>query len=145
MVMAVGYHTHGPNLLFSHFVNWNILVCIVCFLTDCMLMAFQHALRLLAFRQIHKVLAMDPLPPPRFPRQRFNNPRKRRHTGSGEGTEEGRPLKIQLIHSQNHHRLEHRSIDLSLIDMDWRYDGRSVLSFAQLIYLCAEVKLLFLL
>ncbi|XP_070209164.1 zinc finger RNA-binding protein-like isoform X3 [Littorina saxatilis] len=49
----------------------------------------QHALRLVAFRQIHKVLAMDPLPPPRFPRQRFNNPRKRRHTGSGEGTEEG--------------------------------------------------------
>lgn len=51
---------------------------------------FQHALRLLAFRQIHKVLAMEPLPPPRFPRQRFNNPRKRRHTGSGEATEEGK-------------------------------------------------------
>uniref|UniRef100_A0A8C8Y2U5 DZF domain-containing protein n=1 Tax=Panthera leo TaxID=9689 RepID=A0A8C8Y2U5_PANLE len=25
----------------------------------------QHALRLLAFRQIHKILGMDPLPPPR--------------------------------------------------------------------------------
>ncbi|XP_025076885.1 LOW QUALITY PROTEIN: zinc finger RNA-binding protein-like [Pomacea canaliculata] len=42
----------------------------------------QHALRLLAFRQIHKVLGMEPLPPPRFQRQRFNNPRKRRLTSS---------------------------------------------------------------
>lgn len=49
----------------------------------------QHALRLLAFRQIHKVLGMDPLPPPHLARQRFNVPRKRRHTGSGESTEEG--------------------------------------------------------
>ncbi|XP_076465037.1 zinc finger RNA-binding protein-like isoform X2 [Babylonia areolata] len=48
----------------------------------------QHALRLLAFRQIHKVLGMEMLPPPRFNRQRFNNPRKRRHTGSGDGSDE---------------------------------------------------------
>ncbi|CAG5130995.1 unnamed protein product [Candidula unifasciata] len=41
----------------------------------------QHALRLIAFRQIHKVLGMDPLPAPRFPVRRFNN-RKRRNTSS---------------------------------------------------------------
>lgn len=45
----------------------------------------QHALRLIAFRQIYKVLGMDQLPAPRFPRPRFN-PRKRRRTNSaGEG------------------------------------------------------------
>ncbi|KAK3783611.1 hypothetical protein RRG08_020938 [Elysia crispata] len=41
----------------------------------------QHALRLIAFRQIHKVLGMDPLPAGRFAAKRFNN-RKRRHTNS---------------------------------------------------------------
>ncbi|XP_035825593.1 zinc finger RNA-binding protein [Aplysia californica] len=41
----------------------------------------QHALRLIAFRQIHKVMGMDPLPAPRFSAKRFNN-RKRRHTSS---------------------------------------------------------------
>ncbi|XP_029643380.1 zinc finger RNA-binding protein [Octopus sinensis] len=45
----------------------------------------QHALRLIAFRQIYKVLGMDQLPAPRFTRPRFN-PRKRRRTNStGEG------------------------------------------------------------
>lgn len=48
----------------------------------------QHALRLIAFRQIHKVLGMDPLPPPRFQRQKFN-PRKRRRTSSAGGDGEG--------------------------------------------------------
>lgn len=47
----------------------------------------QHALRLLAFRQIHKVLGMEPLPAPRFNRQRFNNPRKRRLTESADSAE----------------------------------------------------------
>lgn len=61
----------------------------------------QHALRLLAFRQIHKVLAMEPLPPPRFPRQRFNNPRKRRYTGSAEGTEEGAEKKEKKEGEEN--------------------------------------------
>ncbi|BFZ01965.1 hypothetical protein BsWGS_05009 [Bradybaena similaris] len=41
----------------------------------------QHALRLIAFRQIHKVLGMDPLPIPKFLVRRFNN-RKRRNTSS---------------------------------------------------------------
>jgi len=52
----------------------------------------QHALRLIAFRQIHKVLGMDALPAPRLNmrggRPPFN-PRKRRHansTGDAEGT-----------------------------------------------------------
>ncbi|GIY38699.1 zinc finger RNA-binding protein [Caerostris extrusa] len=40
----------------------------------------QHALRLIAFRQIHKVLGMDPLPPPKFTRGPF--PRKRRRDNS---------------------------------------------------------------
>lgn len=39
----------------------------------------QHALRLVAFRQIHKVLGMDPLPPPKFARHLMN--RKRRRDG----------------------------------------------------------------
>ncbi|CAH1796957.1 unnamed protein product [Owenia fusiformis] len=47
----------------------------------------QHALRLIAFRQIHKVLGMDPLPVPKFAKRNFN-PRKRRRTTSGaEGDE----------------------------------------------------------
>jgi len=46
----------------------------------------QHALRLLAFRQIHKVLGMDPLPPPKFNRGRFNR-KRRRDNSAGEGTE----------------------------------------------------------
>ena len=70
------------------------------FCTD-MHVGLQHALRLLAFRQIHKVLAMDPLPPPRLHRQRFNNPRKRRHTGSGEGTEDGTSM-ANLSHFCSH-------------------------------------------
>lgn len=46
----------------------------------------QHALRLIAFRQIHKVLGMDPLPPPKFTRGAF--PRKRRRDNStGEGND----------------------------------------------------------
>jgi len=52
-------------------------------------LCLQHALRLIAFRQIHKVLGMDPLPAPRFqPGKRFQNPRKRRlSNGAGEGCE----------------------------------------------------------
>uniref|UniRef100_A0A069DXW5 Putative transcription factor nfat subunit nf90 n=1 Tax=Panstrongylus megistus TaxID=65343 RepID=A0A069DXW5_9HEMI len=45
----------------------------------------QHALRLVAFRQIHKVLGMAALPPPRHPgnrhgMQRFNRKRRRDHS-----------------------------------------------------------------
>ncbi|KAF4528209.1 hypothetical protein B566_EDAN016829 [Ephemera danica] len=46
----------------------------------------QHALRLIAFRQIHKVLGMDPLPPPKFNRGRFNR-KRRRDNSSGEGND----------------------------------------------------------
>ncbi|PSN31605.1 Zinc finger RNA-binding protein [Blattella germanica] len=46
----------------------------------------QHALRLIAFRQIHKVLGMDPLPPPKFSRGRFNR-KRRRDNSSGEGND----------------------------------------------------------
>lgn len=47
----------------------------------------QHALRLIAFRQIYKVLGMEALPPPRFhPRGRPPfNPRKRQHSSTDEG------------------------------------------------------------
>lgn len=44
----------------------------------------QHALRLVAFRQIHKVLGMDPLPPPKFSRNPLNR-KRRRDASSGEG------------------------------------------------------------
>ncbi|KAG7166640.1 Zinc finger RNA-binding protein-like 1 [Homarus americanus] len=44
---------------------------------------FQHALRLIASRQIHKVLGMDPFPPPKFQRGgRFTNKRKRDNSTS---------------------------------------------------------------
>ncbi|XP_021939050.1 zinc finger RNA-binding protein-like isoform X2 [Zootermopsis nevadensis] len=46
----------------------------------------QHALRLIAFRQIHKVLGMDPLPPPEFTRGRFNR-KRRRGSSPGEGND----------------------------------------------------------
>ncbi|XP_047096715.1 zinc finger RNA-binding protein isoform X1 [Schistocerca piceifrons] len=50
----------------------------------------QHALRLIAFRQIHKVLGMDPLPPPKFTRGRFNRKRRRDDSsGEGNGSEAG--------------------------------------------------------
>lgn len=46
----------------------------------------QHALRLLAFRQIHKVMGMDPLPPPKFIKGRFTR-KRRRDNSNGEGME----------------------------------------------------------
>jgi len=50
----------------------------------------QHAVRLIAFRQIHKVLGMDPLPvPPRFAKQRNTRNRKRRLDNSESGDVEG--------------------------------------------------------
>ncbi|XP_070543118.1 zinc finger RNA-binding protein-like isoform X2 [Ptychodera flava] len=50
----------------------------------------QHAVRLIAFRQIHKVLGMDPLPvPPRFAKQRNTRNRKRRLDNSESGEVEG--------------------------------------------------------
>ena len=59
--------------------------------TDPLLLAFlwfQHALRLLAFRQIHKVLGMDSLPASKASARN----RKRRRDGSetGEGEGEGK-------------------------------------------------------
>ncbi|KAG5343916.1 ZFR2 protein, partial [Acromyrmex charruanus] len=45
----------------------------------------QHALRLVAFRQIHKVLGMEQLPPPKF-KGRFAR-KRRRDNSNGEGTD----------------------------------------------------------
>ena len=48
----------------------------------------QHALRLTAFRQLHKVLGIDPLPPaPKFRRNRSGRNFKRRREDSGQGEE----------------------------------------------------------
>lgn len=48
----------------------------------------QHALRLTAFRQLHKVLGVDPLPPaPKFRRNRGGRSFKRRREDSGQGEE----------------------------------------------------------
>ena len=48
----------------------------------------QHALRLTAFRQLHKVLGIDPLPPaPKFRRNRSGRTFKRRREDSGQGEE----------------------------------------------------------
>uniref|UniRef100_A0A8C8RR15 Zinc finger RNA-binding protein n=1 Tax=Pelusios castaneus TaxID=367368 RepID=A0A8C8RR15_9SAUR len=45
----------------------------------------QHALRMLAFRQIHKVLGMDPLPPPKNRTNARNRKRRRDTSETGEG------------------------------------------------------------
>jgi zinc finger RNA-binding protein len=45
----------------------------------------QHALRLVAFRQIHKVLGMDPLPAPAKPQWGRFNRKRRRDNSTGEG------------------------------------------------------------
>ncbi|KAJ1522250.1 hypothetical protein ONE63_002555 [Megalurothrips usitatus] len=47
----------------------------------------QHALRLLAFRQIHKVLGMEQLPPNKFVRNRFGTRKRRREGSGGEGND----------------------------------------------------------
>ncbi|XP_026288097.1 zinc finger RNA-binding protein isoform X4 [Frankliniella occidentalis] len=47
----------------------------------------QHALRLLAFRQIFKVLGMDQLPPNKFARNRFGTRKRRREGSGGEGND----------------------------------------------------------
>lgn len=48
----------------------------------------QHALRLTAFRQLHKVLGIDPLPPPpKFRGKRGGRSFKRRREDSGQGDE----------------------------------------------------------
>lgn len=48
----------------------------------------QHALRLLAFRQIHKVLGMDPLPAPKFGGKARFARKRRRDSSTNEGNEE---------------------------------------------------------
>lgn len=55
----------------------------------------QHALRLMAFRQIHKVLGMEMLPAPKFNRSHHRFGRKRRRdNSSGEGNDsEGENIK----------------------------------------------------
>lgn len=51
----------------------------------CYLLSYQHALRLTAFRQLHKVLGIDPLPPPtKFRRGRGRFKRRREDSGQGE-------------------------------------------------------------
>ena len=51
----------------------------------CSLLSYQHALRLTAFRQLHKVLGIDPLPPPtKFRRGRGRFKRRREDSGQGE-------------------------------------------------------------
>ena len=67
-----------------------ILLLIFCFsFTDHIIL--QHALRLISFRQIHKVLGMDSLPAPKYMQNKRGNPRKRRRTNStGEGADEGK-------------------------------------------------------
>lgn len=59
-----------------------------CMLTFDLLLIEQHALRLTAFRQLHKVLGIDPLPAgPKFRRNRGGRSFKRRREDSGQ--EEG--------------------------------------------------------
>ena len=51
----------------------------------CASSCLQHALRLIAFRQIHKVLGMDALP--KFTGNKRFNPRKRKATSESEAGE----------------------------------------------------------
>lgn len=56
---------------------------------------FQHALRLIAFKQIHKVLGMDPIPQNKANPKSQVNPRKRKATSGSDTTEvEGRHVTI---------------------------------------------------
>lgn len=55
----------------------------------------QHALRLIAFRQIHKVLGMDPLPAPRFNRRPFNPRKRRRAESAADGDSEAAETKVK--------------------------------------------------
>lgn len=50
----------------------------------------QHALRLLAFRQIHKVLGMEPLPASKASARNRKRRRDISDTGDGEGEGEGK-------------------------------------------------------
>uniref|UniRef100_A0A8C0IT15 Zinc finger RNA binding protein 2 n=1 Tax=Chelonoidis abingdonii TaxID=106734 RepID=A0A8C0IT15_CHEAB len=50
----------------------------------------QHALRMLAFRQIHKVLGMDPLPPPKNRLNARNRKRRRDTSETAEGEGDGK-------------------------------------------------------
>lgn len=64
------------------------LVLHFCTLTFELFLVEQHALRLTAFRQLHKVLGIDPLPAgPKFRRNRGGRSFKRRREDSGQ--EEG--------------------------------------------------------
>ena len=72
----------GPNVYPFFTLNYDcsplFIFCLVCF--------SQHALRLQAFRQLHKVLGIDPLPPPsKF--RRFGRRFKRGREDSGQGEE----------------------------------------------------------
>ncbi|EMP36171.1 Zinc finger RNA-binding protein 2 [Chelonia mydas] len=53
----------------------------------------QHALRMLAFRQIHKVLGMDPLPPPKNRLNARNRKRRRDTSETAEGEGDGKKHK----------------------------------------------------
>lgn len=48
----------------------------------------QTFLRLIAFRQIHTVLGMEPLPAPKFQQRQWRFGRKRRRSAGGDGTDE---------------------------------------------------------
>ncbi|OQR70379.1 zinc finger RNA-binding protein-like [Tropilaelaps mercedesae] len=50
----------------------------------------QHALRLIAFRQIHKVLGMEPLPPPKFKQNSHFNRKRRLDNSSESGEADGK-------------------------------------------------------
>uniref|UniRef100_A0A0B7B826 DZF domain-containing protein n=1 Tax=Arion vulgaris TaxID=1028688 RepID=A0A0B7B826_9EUPU len=57
----------------------------------------QHTLRLIAFRQIHKVLGMDPLPTPKFAAKRFINRKRRQAGNTGEEGSEKKDRKEKVM------------------------------------------------
>lgn len=73
--------TKHNNFLFSCMFTWEVTYNCVNFVW------FQHALRLIAFRQIHKVLGMDPIPPPKFQRGGRFTRKRRRDNSTGEGND----------------------------------------------------------
>ena len=48
----------------------------------------QHSLRLIAFRQIHKVLGIDSIPPPKFSRTNKSSRKRKQEEGEGDGEED---------------------------------------------------------
>lgn len=84
LVFIEHLNAHQQFLSTKLFKTLQTFICIPIFLW------FQHALRLLAFRQIHKVLGMESLPASKASARNRKRRRDVSDTGEGEGEGEGK-------------------------------------------------------